>query len=60
MKTIVTVSKAKCRACEFNDYRTTGTDYCVRAGCKYKTDIIKGGEKVGNKSKQKQINAETD
>nr|DAP11644.1 MAG TPA: hypothetical protein [Caudoviricetes sp.] len=36
MKRIVFEPKAKCRACEFNDYKNTGADYCIRAGCKYK------------------------
>lgn len=60
VKTIVTVSKAACRACEYNDYIRTGTDYCVRVGCKYNTYIIKVGEKSGNKRKQEKINQKTD
>ncbi len=45
MKRIVFVPKAKCRACEFNDYKNTGVDYCIRAGCKYKvTESQEGGQ----------------
>lgn len=36
MKEVIFVPKAKCRACEFNDYKNTGVDFCVRVGCKYK------------------------
>lgn len=51
MKKIMFVPKAKCRACEFNDYKNTGVDYCIRAGCKYKISEEKEDKDV-HKSQQ--------
>ena len=51
MKQIMLVPKAKCRACEFNDYKNTGVDYCIRAGCKYKVSEKKEDNDV-RKSQQ--------
>ena len=53
MKKIMFVPKAKFRACEYNDFKNTGVDFCVRAGCKYKvTEAQEGGQnedKTGQK-----------
>lgn len=43
MKTKLSVPKKLCRKCEYNEYRKCGVDYCIRAGCKYKT-VIKDGQ----------------
>lgn len=47
-KTIIMVPKKICRACEFNDYRRCGTDYCVRAKCKYKVKFFESKDINGN------------
>lgn len=40
-----------CRNCVYNDYKRTGVDFCVRAGCKYKISEKKEDNNV-RKSQQ--------
>lgn len=39
MKIKTLVSKKKCRACPYNEFRRCGSDFCVRALCIYEEEM---------------------